>query len=562
MRLRFQGNQMRCVAKLVAACRPVIFLPVAAALGFALAQNARADQRIVSSDVPRLMSASKGSVHALVIGIDKYQFVKSLRGAVADALDLASTLKRAGVTDLTLLLDEQATRAAIQNALQGLADRTAPNDVVIITYAGHGAQEQARNKASEPDGLDEFFVLPGFNTKGEGTKERILDDEMFGWIGKIAAKKTQTLFLADSCHGGGMSKGVDPRAGGQSVRALTRVDRPELANDTNYYIAPNDDQLDLDVASAGSSDDATTLYPSLTFIAAVDDRHLAPELKIAGEASMRGAASYVTARAFEGLADAEGNRDGVTSRRELLSFVRRHVRMLSTDRQLPVGEPRSADVAMLLTDTPQPAPPAKRGDEAIKAEVAETEPAAAAKQTTSSPADIYFDKATGDVIDHAGTVLAYAAGEASLPVISARVSTFAELNKLAQGRALDISLIPEDRVFDDGERFMATSGDMYGSYLIILNLAGNGEVQYLFPAGNVDSMFQKDKLEIPLKAETPFGTDTLIVIASKERRTELELQLRLLGGKRAPREMFDAVAANLGPEDRIGIASYSTKPKP
>lgn len=505
------------------------------------------------------MSASKGNVRALVIGIDNYKYVSSLYGAVADALDLAATLKRSGVVDLTVMLNEQATRESMQAAIAGIAERTDPNDLVIITFAGHGSQEPARDPASEPDGLDEFFVLSNFSSKGEGTRERILDDEMFDWIGTIAAKKAQTLFLADSCHGGGMSKGVDARAGKQSFRALKRVDRPELANDSNYYIADDDDELQLDAIASMSSDDATKLYPSLTFIAAVDDTHLAPELTISGEATTRGAASYVTARAFEGLADAEGNRDGVTSRRELLGFVRRHVRMLSNDRQSPVGEPRSADADMIIAAklTAPEVPKAEKPITVATTVSAQPEPE---KTGGATNADLVFDAATGDVIDHAGLVLAYAKDEAALPNITARAEAFGALNQFAQGRALDVLLTPEDRVFANGEKFKAAADGVYGTHLIILNLAGDGEVQFLFPTGNVDSLFEKEKLEVPLKAEAPFGTDALILISTKERRVDLEFELRQLNGKRSPREMVKSIVAHLSPDDRVGLASYSTKP--
>ena len=44
-----------------------------------------------------------------------------------------------------------------------------------------------------------------------------------------------------------------------------------------------------------------------------------------------------------------------------------------------------------------------------------------------------------------------------------------------------------------------------------INLAGEGEVQYLFPRGNADPHLDKDALNIDFSAEKPFGTDTLTV---------------------------------------------------
>ena len=295
-----------------------------------------------------------GAVRALLVGIDKYQAVSPLDGAVADALDLSETLKRAGVSDITVLLDDKVTRAALVAALDGLAKRTTANDLVIFTFAGHGAQEKTVVSPAEPDGWDEFFVLWGFGEKGPATAERVVDDEMFDWIGRVAKTDAQIVFLADVCYGGGMSKAVDPRAGLLRVRGLKRAERPEMAGPNSYYIDPRNDQL-RPRANIPLGDNATKIFPSLTFLAAVDDRHEAPEVRIAGEPTPRGAASYALARALEGSADAEGDRDGVTTRRELIAFVRRHVRVLSGDRQSPVGEPRkeaTGSLALFRTSGP------------------------------------------------------------------------------------------------------------------------------------------------------------------------------------------------------------------
>src|SRR5262245_50037323 len=61
-----------------------------------------------------------GEVRALVIGIDAYQFVPQLRGAVADARDIEQTLRSQGVKDVTALLDAAADRATVMRALDQL----------------------------------------------------------------------------------------------------------------------------------------------------------------------------------------------------------------------------------------------------------------------------------------------------------------------------------------------------------------------------------------------------------------------------------------------------------
>ena len=71
-----------------------------------------------------LMPVLPGAVHAaewraLVIGVDAYQHVSPLKGAVNDARDIAETLQAAGVRDLTTLFDEEVTREAVLSNWQG-----------------------------------------------------------------------------------------------------------------------------------------------------------------------------------------------------------------------------------------------------------------------------------------------------------------------------------------------------------------------------------------------------------------------------------------------------------
>src|SRR5262249_25422097 len=146
-----------------------------------------------------------------------------------DARDLERSLRHAGVADLTALIDNQATRGEVLRAIEGVARRAQRDDLVIFTFAGHGNQGRERVAGSEPDGLDEYFVLWGFDVAGPGTRERILDDEIFVWLREISRRGAQVIFLADACYGGGMTKAVDPRVTPLPVRAIKQFDQPELA---------------------------------------------------------------------------------------------------------------------------------------------------------------------------------------------------------------------------------------------------------------------------------------------------------------------------------------------
>ena len=192
-----------------------------------------------------LLAAAPGAgaqaVRGLVIGIDDYAHIGKLQGAVNDARDLHRALAGTGVEDLTILLDGDATRARILAEWQGLLERAAPGDTLVLAYAGHGWQEPERVSGTERDGKDEALLLGGFRTTGPGTRERIVDDELHQWFLDAGRKALKVVFVADACHSGTLTRSLDPRAPALTYRYtpytamtgdLLALDLPEEAADT------------------------------------------------------------------------------------------------------------------------------------------------------------------------------------------------------------------------------------------------------------------------------------------------------------------------------------------
>jgi helicase len=79
----------------------------------------------------------------LFVGIDRYDDVRVpwLSGAVrdAEALHALCTDALGGITEL--LADENATTNAIRAGLADLAACAAPDDIIMVTYAGHGSED-------------------------------------------------------------------------------------------------------------------------------------------------------------------------------------------------------------------------------------------------------------------------------------------------------------------------------------------------------------------------------------------------------------------------------------
>ncbi|MGY3611473.1 caspase family protein, partial [Bradyrhizobium sp. Lot11] len=84
---------------------------MAAALAF-LAMTATA------SLARTIEAPARGTVRAVLIGIDLYRNVPPLHGAVADAEDLSLSLRSVGVEDMTLLKNGEADREGIFHAIE------------------------------------------------------------------------------------------------------------------------------------------------------------------------------------------------------------------------------------------------------------------------------------------------------------------------------------------------------------------------------------------------------------------------------------------------------------
>ena len=92
--------------------------------------------------------------NALCIGINDYPGTHmDLKGCVNDAEDWKKTLAGYGYS-VSTLHNEQATKAAMIEAMSELINQARQGDKLIITYSGHGTY-QPDTDGDESDNLDE-----------------------------------------------------------------------------------------------------------------------------------------------------------------------------------------------------------------------------------------------------------------------------------------------------------------------------------------------------------------------------------------------------------------------
>ncbi|MDX2136042.1 MAG: caspase family protein [Saprospiraceae bacterium] len=172
---------------------------------------------------------SQDNVRALLIGVGDYP-PESGWNPLSAANDL--TLLKTVLTDnqvpadnIRTLLDADATRAGIENALGELAASARAGETVWVHFSGHGQQVQDDN-GDELDGLDEALVpydAPKKWKKNEYEGERHLRDEKLGE--KLAevrlrvGKKGRLVITVDACHSGTGTRGFGNARGTDEVMA-------------------------------------------------------------------------------------------------------------------------------------------------------------------------------------------------------------------------------------------------------------------------------------------------------------------------------------------------------
>jgi hypothetical protein len=524
-------------------------------------------------DSLRLQNPDGGAVRSLIIGIDVYQHVRQLKGAVADALDIEKSLRTMGIGDVTTLINAGASRENIMQAIKDLVQRTGPNDLIVLSIAGHGAQEPETVKGSEPDGIENVFLLPGFELTARGSKQRILGSEFNHFIRQFESRGAKVLFVADTCHGGGLAREIDPRAEEMSFRQVPTytllVDQLKPVTDDQESLT----DLDLD---------------KTTFLAAVDRNTKAPEIRIPGIDGFRGALSYAVARAFEGSAD--DNHDGKVTLKELFANVRQVVYQLSDQRQNIVtktspGRPIDRDVVYQLTrgitspgeilpkpglQTPSdvqdsPAVPRAQAPIRLAALDGRTGYFASLKprdvmieivRPVDNP-DLIWDPNSHDVIAW-GDVVAYNVDSSDLASVIDRTAAVRELKKISAKAPQLLRLTAGDEQHHNDDMVQVELSDVAQRSIVLVNVSGDGTIQLLYPLGtdqNTASTFQ-----ISLRVREPFGADQVIAITSTDRLSELEQVVSELNRRRAPGALIKSMMRYMPADVRVGSIGIFTAP--
>lgn len=203
---------------------------------------ARSGQRRTGAATGVLGAQCGGTRYAIVIGISDYPgALNDLDYADDDAVVTTEVLSSIyGFDDITTLIDKNATRESVLDAIDRIRALASSADEVVFFYSGHGMSGDAMDGDREK--VDEAIVvnpLPS-NTDPFADYEPIWDGEL-----EVAFRNFPTsrvIFIFDMCMAGGMNDLLAPgrvllMAAGERADAYEGPDWGGGQGEFSYYLA-------------------------------------------------------------------------------------------------------------------------------------------------------------------------------------------------------------------------------------------------------------------------------------------------------------------------------------
>jgi len=214
-------------------------LRLLAALALSTAMAAAQTQRGLEAEpTPAQAPAATGEFYALVIGIDSYRPpLNPLKTAVNDAKAVGKLLSESYGFKVSYVLDGDATRFNILDALAKYQGVVKPADSVLVYYAGHGYLDPNTRRA--------YWMPVDANSKMSPNK--IISDDLLNEVSDLPAR--HVLVISDSCYSGDLanSRSVGDEAEAGRMANIARM----LGRRSRNLMASGGDEA---VADSGGSD--------------------------------------------------------------------------------------------------------------------------------------------------------------------------------------------------------------------------------------------------------------------------------------------------------------------
>jgi hypothetical protein len=250
--------------------------------------------------------AANADYYAVIVGVADYPgTINDLNYTDDDATGLYNNLLeddlRWAPGRMQLLVDAQASRDAIYDAISVFASDGDADDVFLFYFSGHGTTGEDIAPFDEGDGYDEYLC-----SYGSTLSEFIRDDELSDWLSLLPMERI--VVLLDTCYSGGQIKSVgDDRIVKSIYSGPSPAEDDGFATDLRKISQCEIGPLDLD-----------DLEKLIVVLTSSDEDEYSWEF---GEPIAHGLYSYYLLQGLTGSADEEGNLDGDVTAEEAYIYL-------------------------------------------------------------------------------------------------------------------------------------------------------------------------------------------------------------------------------------------------
>lgn len=250
--------------------------------------------------------------HALLIGINSYPNVTALEGPVNDAQALKKTLVSTygfPQANIKVLLNSDATKKRILEAMSELLNSTKPGDFIFIYFSGHGTSA-LDTKAGLAMGETTGALIPYDFKLDKDSAERTLEALIIGSrdlkpVFSELDRDRKLLIAFDACFSGNTVRNIGKSKG---VPKFVPLDLPRFT------------------PAFKAKEKAPYPYKNIIYLSASDEHEQARDLR-KGESAFDGEAhGAMTDALLRGLnGEADTNHDNIITYNELYQFTKKNV---------------------------------------------------------------------------------------------------------------------------------------------------------------------------------------------------------------------------------------------
>ena len=152
----------------------------------------------------------------------------------------------------------------------------------------------------------------------------------------------------------------------------------------------------------------------------------------------------------------------------------------------------------------------------------------------SQAPELVWDAATGDLLAGADVVAYRLDKVGACRARSTAPPRCVRSRALRRSRRKPMQVLPDDKLHRKDSKVTVEIGGVANRALILLNIAGDGTVQLLYPVGSDPKILRQADYRLPVRVREPFGSDLVVAITSEQPMPQLEQALRRSTSAAAP----------------------------